>query len=196
MTVPNEYKTSLSNAIAFKHEHPEETATTAAQIYHVNDETVQTTLLQEKKQRKGPAPKHRGHNKILSKVQVKAIYKYVEDLYLSRYGATKAMVFATVSCLKAHELLPKMTPSYRWFQGFMKDYPELFKTLKTKPIALVRVTAADYKEVKDWFRSFREFCEKINVQPGNILNFDEAGFWVKVALREEIIVLAYVKEVS
>jgi hypothetical protein len=31
----------------------------------------------------------------------------------------------------------------------MKDHPELFKTLKTKPIVLVHVTAIDYKEVKD-----------------------------------------------
>jgi len=45
----------------------------------------------------------------------------------------------------------------------MKDYPKLFKTLKTKPIALVHVTAADYEEVKDWFYSFWAFCEKINV---------------------------------
>jgi hypothetical protein len=28
------------------------------------------------------------------------------------------------------------------------------------------------------------------------LNFDEAGFWVRVASREEIVVPAYVKEVS
>jgi hypothetical protein len=28
------------------------------------------------------------------------------------------------------------------------------------------------------------------------MNFDEASFWVKVAPREEIVVLAYVKEVS
>jgi hypothetical protein len=113
MTVTNEYKTSLSNAIAFKHEHPKETATTAARIYHVNDETVRTTLLQEKKQRKGPAPKHGGHNKILSKVQVKAIYKYIEDSYLSRYGVTKAMVYAVGGCLKAYELLLKKAPCYQ-----------------------------------------------------------------------------------
>ena len=68
--------------------------------------------------------------------------------------------------------------------------------MKTKPIALVRVTAADYEEVKDWFYSFWAFCEKINVQARNILNFDEAGFWVGVAPREEIVVPAYVKEVS
>jgi hypothetical protein len=106
------------------------------------------------------------------------------------------MVFAAVGCLKAYELPPKKAPSYRWFQGFMKDHPELFKTLKTKPIALVRVTAADYEEVKDWFYGFQAFCKKINVQPRNIMNFDEAGFRVGVAPREEIVVPAYVKEVS
>jgi hypothetical protein len=30
--------------------------------------------------------KHGGHNKILSEVQVEAIYKYIEDSYLSGYG--------------------------------------------------------------------------------------------------------------
>jgi hypothetical protein len=146
MMVTNEYKTSFSNVIAFKHEHPEEIATTAARIYHVNDETIQTTLLQEK-QREGLA-QHRGHNKILSEVQVEAIYKYIEDLYLSGYSATKAIAFTVVGCLKAYKLPPKKAPCYRWFQGFIKDYPNLFKTLKTKPIALIYVTAADY-EVKD-----------------------------------------------
>lgn len=29
-----------------------------------------------------------------------------------------------------------------------------------------------------------------------MLNFDEAGFWVRVAPREEVVVPAYVKEVS
>jgi hypothetical protein len=53
----------------------------------------------------------------------------------------------------------------------------------------VRVTAADYEEVKDWVYGFRAFCEKINVQPGNILNFDEAGFQVGVAPREEFVPL-------
>jgi hypothetical protein len=35
-----------------------------------------------------------------------------------------------------------------------------------------------------------------DVQLGNVLNFDEAGFQASVALGEEIVVLAYVKEVS
>jgi hypothetical protein len=36
----------------------------------------------------------------------------------------------------------------------MSNYLKLFKTLKTKPIAQVRVSAADLEEVKEWFYSF------------------------------------------
>jgi hypothetical protein len=87
---------SISNATAFKHEYPEEKATTTVRIYNVNNNAVQTVLHQER-QRNGAAVKHGGHNKILSKVQVEAIYKYVEDSYLSGYGVTKAKVYAAVA---------------------------------------------------------------------------------------------------
>ena len=40
------------------------------------------------------------------------------------------------------------------------------------------------------------FCIKHNIQLENILNFDKARFRVRVALGEDIIVLAYVVEVS
>jgi hypothetical protein len=46
--------------------------------------------------------KYGGHNKMLSDVPVKAIYDYVEDSYLSGYGATKAIVYAAIGCLKAN----------------------------------------------------------------------------------------------
>ena len=146
--------------------------------------------------RGGIEAKHGGHNKILSEAQIEALYKYVDDSYLSRYGATKAMVYAAVGCLKANEIPTKNPPTWRWFQTFIKDHPELFRTLKTKAIARVRVTAADVEEVKDWFNSFRTWCEENNILPGDVLNFDEAGFRVGVALGEEIVVPAYVKEVS
>jgi hypothetical protein len=114
MNTTNQYKASLSNATAFKHECPEEKSTTAARIYHVNDSTVRSILHREREQqRSGIVPKHGrgGHNKILSEIQVEAIYKYVEDSYHSGYGATKAMVHAAVGCLKANELPPKPLPS-------------------------------------------------------------------------------------
>jgi hypothetical protein len=78
----------------------------------------------------------------------------------------------------------------------MKDHLDLFQTLKTKAIARVRVTAADVEEVKNWFDGFRTWCIEHNIEPGDVLNFDEAGFRVGVALGEEIVVPAYVKEVS
>jgi hypothetical protein len=195
MNTTDEYKVAISNAIAFKHEHPNENATTAARIYHVNPETIQTRLRRERL-RGDITVKHGGQNKILSDVQVDAIYKYVEDSYLSGYGATKAMVYAAIGCLKANQVPTKKPPSWRWFQTFIKDHPELFRTLKTKAIARVRVTAADVEEVKEWFYGFRTWCEEHDIQPGDVLNFDEAGFRVGVAPGEEIVVPAYVKEVS
>src|ERR1700730_17630476 len=102
----HEHKASLSNAIAFKLENPEENATTAARIYSVNDVTVRTNL-RRIRERDGKAIKHGGHNKVLSEVQVEAIYKYVEDSYLSGYGATKEMVYAAVGALKANQVPTK-----------------------------------------------------------------------------------------
>jgi hypothetical protein len=55
--------------------------------------------------------KHRSHNKMLLDVQVKAIYDYVEDSYLSGYSATKAIVYAAIKCLKANQLPVKEPPS-------------------------------------------------------------------------------------
>jgi hypothetical protein len=125
----DEYREALSNATAFKLDNPEEKSTAAAQIYQVNDSSVRTALLRERERHTKPATSHGGHNKILSEVQISAIYKYVEDSYLSGYEATKAMVFAAISCLKANEVLPKPPPSLRWFQEFMSKHEDLFKTL-------------------------------------------------------------------
>jgi hypothetical protein len=196
MIPSDEYQEALSNATAFKQENPEEKTTAAAQIYQVNNSTVWTVLLRERQRQAKPATSHGGHNKILSKVQVEAIYKYVEDSYLSRYGATKSIVYAAVGFLRANQLLPKPPPTMRWFREFMNNHPELFKTLKTKPIAQVRVSAADLEEVREWFYSFWTWCEEHSIQPRDVLNFNEARFRVRVASREEIVVPAYVKEVS
>jgi hypothetical protein len=194
MKTTDEYKAAISDAKAFKHENPNEKAITAARIHHVKPTTLRSSLQREEIY--GTEVKHGGHNKMLSDAQVDAIYKYVEDSYLSGYGATKAMVYAAIGCLKANQLPPKEPPSWRWFQIFMKEHPDLFHTLKTKAIARVRVSAADVEEVKNWFDGFHIWCEEHDIQPGDVLNFNEAGFRVGVAPGEEIVVPTYVKEVS
>jgi hypothetical protein len=78
----------------------------------------------------------------------------------------------------------------------MKDHPNLLKVIKTKAIARVRVSAADVEEVKEWFHGFCTYCEKYDIKARDMLNFNEAGFRVGVAPREEIVVPTYVKEVS
>ena len=113
MMPSDEYREALSNAIAFKQKNPKEKTIAAARIYQVNDSSVRTTLHRERARQTKPATSYRGHNKVLSEVQVAAIYKYVEDSYLSRYSATKAMVFAAIGCLKANEVVPKPPPTMR-----------------------------------------------------------------------------------
>ena len=111
MKTSDEYKAALANAIAFKHENPNENATTVARIHHVNPITVRSNLQREQLRK----VKHGGQNKMLSDAQVEAMYKYVEDSFLSGYGATKAMVYAAIGCLKANQLPAKEPPSWRWF---------------------------------------------------------------------------------
>jgi len=77
MKATDEYKASLLNATAFKHEYPKERFTTAAPIYIVNDNTVRTILHRERQRDGATAVKRGGHNKILLEVQVEAMYKYV-----------------------------------------------------------------------------------------------------------------------
>jgi hypothetical protein len=100
MKTTDEYKAAVANAIAFKHDHSDEKATTAAQIHHVNATIVRSNL--RRKQIPDKEVKHGGHNKMLLDAQVDAIYKYVEDLYLSRHSVIKAMVYAAIGCLKTN----------------------------------------------------------------------------------------------
>ena len=110
MQTTDEYKAAVSNAVAFKHENPDEKATTAARIHHVNAIAVRSNLRREEIYG-GKEVKHGGHNKMLSDTQVEAIYQYVEDSYLSGYSATKVMVYAAIGCLKANQLPTKEPPS-------------------------------------------------------------------------------------
>jgi hypothetical protein len=79
---------------------------------------------------------------------------------------------------------------------FIKNHPNLFQTLQTKAIARVHVSAVDVEEVRDWFYGFRSFCKEHGIKARDVLNFNKAGFRIGVAPREEIVIPAYVQEVS
>lgn len=73
---------------------------------------------------------------------------------------------------------------------------DLFRTIKTKPIARNRVSAQDLEDVQGWFEAFRVYCEEHNIKKEDIHNFDETGFQIGVTCGEEIVVPAFIAEVS
>jgi len=68
MKTTDEYKAAVTDAVAFKHEHLDENAATAARIHHVNATTVRSNLRREQLPKK--EVKHNGHNKMLSDAQI------------------------------------------------------------------------------------------------------------------------------
>jgi hypothetical protein len=193
-TTANTMRDALQNALAFKAENPDEKASTAARIYREKESTVRKAL-QRQRDRKGALVQHGGHTKILSDTQLEAILKYIEDMYLAGIGATKEMIFQAIIHLRASQNPPKKPPSKRWFQTFLKEHPDLIRTVKTKPIAIVRISAQDVDTVESWFTNWALFCKEKGIQASDILNFDETGFRVGVTSGEEIVVPFYVKEV-
>jgi len=185
---------AIDKAVAFKANHPSERTSTGARIYHANEVSVRA-VIKRQRDRKGAVVRHGGHNKILSDAQIKALTKYIEDMYLSGLGATKEMVFSAISHLRAAENPPKPAPTKRWFQTFLKGHSDLFHTTKTKPIAIVRISAQDISEVESWFANWIAFCKEKGIQASDILNFDETGFRIGVTSGEDIIVPPYVNKV-
>ena len=71
--------TPMAQALQFLHENPLEKPITAARIYNVNPNTLNTKLRRAKA---GSSKPHGGHNKVLSEAQIQSIYQYVEDSYM------------------------------------------------------------------------------------------------------------------
>ena len=111
MKPTNEYKEAIANTIAFKYDNPSKKQATSARIYYVNPNTMKSKLRREQQCTSAPLKQYGGQNRIFSEAQVMAIYKYVEDSYLSGYGATKSMVFAAIGHLKASQIQPQPPPS-------------------------------------------------------------------------------------
>ena len=85
------------------------------------------------------------------------------------------------------------TPSYAWFKKWFKKAG--LHTIKTKPIAVIRVTAGQINKVERWFCSYRNTLRKFQIKKKNIYNFDKAGFRVGCARGEEILVPLDIREV-
>jgi len=93
------YKERLSNAIKWLQEEPTEKATTAGRIFDVKPDSIRATLRRSSFIRRPRG----GQNKVLSDAQTEAIKLYWFEQWQVGLGATKQMVFAAITFLKASE---------------------------------------------------------------------------------------------
>ena len=186
-------KKRLALALQFLRENPHEKPATAARLYKIEKEdTVRQAWYRERKRKNGVA--HGGHNKILRSDQHQALIKYAVDQATNGgKGATKQMMYNCAMWLRTQER--KTVPTWKWFQGWLKDTPELH-TIKTKPIASHRVDMHSEQSLRDWFeKEYRPALKFTGIKTGRLIhNMDEKGARIAVPAGEEVIVPIGIKE--
>jgi len=68
--------------------------------------------------------------------------------------------------------------------------------IKTKPLAVIHLTAQQEQEIIQWFKAYQGTIKKYGIKRRNIMNFDEAGFRVGCPKDQYLLVPADVLEVS
>ena len=182
----NENKQRLHDAKQWLIEHPEEKQSTAAKIFQVNRRTLNSSII-----RKCLNKHHGGQNKILSEGQETAIHKFIRSYLQHNQNPTRDVVFGAICHLRKQDNKPP--PSEDWFTRWWKK--QLLHKIKTKPIAQIRITAQDEKEVEEWFEGYEEALEKYKIKRKDIHNFDESGFRVGCPRGVEVIVPVDITEV-
>jgi len=89
---------------------------------------------------------------------------------------TIELVYNAIYGLRKQEEPPQKDPSWSWFMKWWKSNG--LHKIKTKPIAVVRVTANDAEEVRKWFKRYRRTLRKYGFKPKDIINFNKARFRV------------------
>jgi hypothetical protein len=188
MTTPNallDQKTRIQHAKAFLIDNPQETIATASRIFQLSRTTLSSSIYAKPYLRKG------GQNRILTPSQEQSLNRFIQSYLNHGQLPTRGVVLGAISHLRKLDGKPR--PSDSWFTKWWKTQP--IHKITTKPIARDRVSAQDVKEVKEWFKKYKEAVKKYQVQRQDIFNFDETGFRVGCPKGEEIFVPLDVKEV-
>ena len=189
--LPDQDKMKL--ALEFLRENPHEKPSTAARLYYiVKEDSVRKAWLRERTKKKTVKG---GQNKILRPEQHQAMIQYAVDQAIDGgKGATKQMMYNCAMWLRVQE--HKSIPSWRWFQLWLKNTPELH-TIKTKPIASHCVDIHTEKDLRDWFMAeYKPAIEYTNIQTGKYIhNMDEKGARIACPAGEEVVVPIGIKEI-
>lgn len=177
-------------AVLWLRENPSEKAITASRLFNLNLSSLYTMI------RRGTSTRntHGGHNKVLQDYQSRAVHQFIRELLSFGMQPTIPLVYGAICGLKRAYDENCRLPTYSWFLGWWKK-SQLHK-IKSKPLAIVRVTAQSEKEVLNWFHHYRETIERLGIKKRNIFNFDEAGFRVGCPKGQSILVPSDVREVS
>jgi hypothetical protein len=107
---------------------------------------------------------------------------------------TCQLVFNAICNLKRAQDPNGKIPSLSWFSKWWRANG--LHKIKSKPLAVVRITAQQEQEISQWFREYRATIGKYGIKRRNIMNFDEAGFRVGCPKGQYILVPLDVLEVS
>jgi hypothetical protein len=182
-------KTRIQHAKAFLTDYPQETIATASRIFRLSRTTLSSSIHAKPKPK--PYLRKGGQNRILTPSQEQSLNRFIQSYLNHGQLPTRGVVLGAITCLRKLEGKPR--PSDSWFTKWWKTQP--IHKITTKPIARERISAQDIKEVKEWFKKYKEAVKKYQVQRQDIFNFDETGFRVGCPKGEEIFVPLDVKEV-
>jgi hypothetical protein len=179
--------TRIQHAKAFLQENPDERPITAARIYDLQSSTLYSSIQIPPKGTRG------GQNKILQQHHLEALHLFIRSLLAYSIQPTYQLVYNAICGLKRAQDANFKAPTLRWFSGWWKD-SGLHK-IKSKPLAVIRLTAQQEQEVQRWFKEYCVTLNKYKIKRKNIVNFDEAGFRVGCVKGQYILVPLDIQEV-
>ena len=187
-------QTRISDAKTFLLENPDERTACAAQIFKIRPTTLYSSIATDKKSSSSAKSARGGQNKILEEHQVKAIHHFIRSLLAQGIQPSHGVVFNAIVSLKRGQNPESSGPTLRWFRTWWKKN-NLHK-IKTKPLAMIRFTAAQEKDIQAWFVDYRQALKTLQIKTKkNIVNFDEAGFRVGCMKGHQILAPTDVLEV-
>ena len=131
------------------------TAGEACDRYQLDARRRTTIHMRVKVARKrGQAVKNGGQNRMLSDVHEKIVCEYITKLSSpGQLGATKQLIYKTISYLLSQESPPKDPPSTSWFSKWWKNRRDDLglHVIKTKPMAQTRLESHTDRSIREWF---------------------------------------------
>jgi len=180
----------ICNAKEFLRENLTEKTTTVACVYNLPLSTLQSSIDRTHK----PRTECGGNNRILLDHEKKVIHQFIWFLLASGIQPTSQLVFRSICNLKRVQNLSFKIPSKVWFSTWWKENG--LHKIKSKPLAVVWMTAQQEQEIIQWFREYQITVGKYEVKRRNIMNFDEAGFWVGCSKDQYLLVSLDIQKIS